>query len=509
MRLRGLSLALYASMSTSLSLSRPTTAAAAASLGTLAATHQGPIQVGLTGSIGMGKSTISNHFKKLGFGVFDADEMVHVLYGRDGEAVGLIAEHFPDVVVDNAIDRTKLAAHVLDVSSGQDNLKLIEGIVHPLVIRKRKEFYEEAKQRGELLVIYDIPLLFENRAAYDVDYIIVATAAEEIQRARCLSRMGMNEEKLKSILAKQVPDATKREKADFLIFTDKLGTYSQARAQTASFLQQIIDSNPIKYDSWMKKNVDRQTTPGSLRYYYDMIVFDIDQTLCPVMGPVSAGMNALLEYADTHMPKSAAKIREEAKSRSILSRIKQENPLMSHDFTDLRRCVLEEITKEYDDEADKVDEGMDYFLAARSNIEPYLYSDSLACIDWIRSEGLEVGFLTNGNCDVESHCPDLSSKLKFSLCAGDIGAMKPSIIPFLAVAQRSGVPSNRILYVGDSYEHDVKGALAAGMGAALLTRSDEAGGSNDALIEYDEEGKFIRLTSLNSEEMLMKIKEFF
>ena len=77
-------------------------------------------------------------------------------------------------------------------------------------MRKRKEFYEEAKQRGELLVIYDIPLLFENRAAYDVDYIIVATAAEEIQRARCLNRMGMNEEKLNSILAKQVPDAIKK-----------------------------------------------------------------------------------------------------------------------------------------------------------------------------------------------------------------------------------------------------------------------------------------------------------
>ena len=511
--LRGLSLTLFASMSTSVSLSRSAgaasalaVAAASSSLTGLAATHQGPIQVGLTGSIGMGKSTISNHFRKLGFGVFDADAMVHILYGPGGEAVPLIAKHFPDVVVDNAIDRARLAIHVLDDSSGKDNLKLIEGIVHPLVIQKRQQFYEEARRKGELLVVYDIPLLYENRAAYDVDYILVATAAEETQRERCLSRKGMSEEKLKAILAKQVPDETKRARADFLVFTDKLGTYSQARAQTALFLQNIIDANPCKFESWRDKKAD-PVTAGALRSHFDMVVFDIDQTICPVMGPVSAGLNALLEYADKNMPNSAAKVREEAKSRLILSRIKQENPWMAHDFTDLRRCVLEEIARE-NDEIDKVEGAMNDFLAARSNIEPYLYSDSLACIDWIRSEGLEVGLLTNGNCDIESYCPELSSKLKFSLSAGDIGATKPSVVPFVAVAQRCGVPCSRILYIGDSYEHDVKGALAAGMGAALLTRPEDGDEerSND-LTKYEDDGKFIKLKSLNPPEILEKIQE--
>ena len=515
--LRGLSLTLFASMSTSLYLSRSAgavsasaIAAASTSLTGLASNHQGPIQVGLTGSIGMGKSTISNHFRKLGFGVFDADSVVHALYGPGGEAVPLIAKHFPDVVVDNAIDRTKLASHVLDTSTGKDNLKLIEGIVHPLVINKRKQFYEEAKCRGELLVVYDIPLLFENRAAYDVDYTIVATATAEVQRKRCLSREGMNEEKLKAILAKQVPDETKRAQADFIVFTDKLGTYSQARAQTALFLQNIIDVNPCKYNAWMKKAIDNKTTPGTLLSLFDIVVFDIDQTICPVTGPVSAGLNSLLEYVDKYMPKSASKIREESKSRAILSRIKQENPLMAHDFTDLRRCVLEEIAQEFD-ELDAVDKAMDCFLAGRSNIEPYLYSDSLACIDWIRSEGLEVGLLTNGNCDVESYCPELSSKLKFSLCAGDIGATKPSKIPFIAVAQRSGVPCDRIMYIGDSYEHDVKGALAAGMKAALLKRVDygEGGEGSNVLPEYDEADKFITLENLNPDEIMKKLQDFF
>lgn len=488
--------------------------AAMASLESLPATHQGPIRLGLTGSVGMGKSTISNHFRKLGFHVFDADAIVHSLYGCGGEAeaVSFTAKSFPDVVLDNSINRSRLAAQMLDASTGKDNLNVVERIVHPLVTSKLKEFYEHAKKREELLVVYDLPLWFENGAAYDVDYIMVATADEKMQRERCLNRKGMNEEKLKTILAKQVAAATKRAQANFVVFTDKLGTHSQARAQTASFLQQIILLNSLKYESWVKKTttmmIYRQPTPNSLLYYYDLVAFDIDQTICPINGRVSAGMNALVKYAESHMPKSAKKLHEEAKNGVILSRIKRENPLMAHDFTDLRRCVLEEIAKEHD-ETDKVNEGMRHFLAARSNIEPYLYCDALACIDWIRSEGLEVGFLTNGNCDVESYCPRLFSKLKFSLRAEDIGALKPSQIPFVAVAQRSGIPCCRILYIGDSYEHDVKGALAAGMGAALLTRPGESVGCNDVVTEYDADGKFVKLTSLNPEEMLRQIKHFF
>ena len=174
----------------------------------------------------------------------------------------------------------------------------------------------------------------------------------------------------------------------------------------------------------------------SLRLYYDAIIFDIDETLCPVMGPILAGQAALFEYVDTYMPKSAAKIREETKSREIMSRLKEENPLMGHDFTDLRRCVLYSIAEEFD-EQDRVEEAIQIFVKERSNIEPHLYTDSMACIDWIRSQGVEVGLLTNGNCDV-SYCVGLSSKLKFSLCAGDIGAQKPSPLPFIAAAQRAG-----------------------------------------------------------------------
>ena len=110
-------------------------------------------------------------------------------------------------------------------------------------------------QSGELLVVYDIPLLFENRAAYEVDYIMIATASSEIQRQRCLSRDGMTESKLESILAKQVPDKVKRENADFVVHTDFKGTFSQARAQTSNALQNIFKLNPDKFQVWMQREI--------------------------------------------------------------------------------------------------------------------------------------------------------------------------------------------------------------------------------------------------------------
>eukprot|EP01031_Cornospumella_fuschlensis_P042816 gene42816-52318_t len=179
------------------------------------ATHKAsiPITIGLTGSIGMGKSTIAKQFIRLGVPVFDADLAVHELYSKGGEAVEPLTSLFPDITtVDGAIDRAKLSKVVL---SDPSSLKLIESIVHPLVSQKRDVFLENARTAQQLMVVYDIPLLFENRHLYTLDYVVVVSASAETQKKRVLERPNMTEEKLAVILSKQVADEQKRALADY------------------------------------------------------------------------------------------------------------------------------------------------------------------------------------------------------------------------------------------------------------------------------------------------------
>jgi dephospho-CoA kinase len=182
-----------------------------------------PIRIGLTGSIGMGKSTITKQFRKLGFSVFDADECVHQLYGKGGEAVRMIRDLFPSAISsEETVDRQELTKLILQ---NPDNLRAIEKIVHPLVISKREEFTVAASNSKQLIIIYDIPLLFEKLEEYksQIDYIIVVSCSAETQMKRVLSRPNMTEEKFKSILAKQVSNDIKVRNAHYVIDSDFSG----------------------------------------------------------------------------------------------------------------------------------------------------------------------------------------------------------------------------------------------------------------------------------------------
>ena len=176
------------------------------------------IKIGLTGSIGMGKSTALSMFAQLGAAVWDADDAVHRLYGEGGAAVPLIDEAFDDVVVDGAIDRGKLAKIVL---ADQEKLKSLEAIVHPLVAEDRLSFMAEAAAAGAPAVVLDIPLLFENGSEAFFDAVVVVSAPADVQRARVLARPGMSQEKLNAILAQQTPDAEKRIRADYVVSSDQ------------------------------------------------------------------------------------------------------------------------------------------------------------------------------------------------------------------------------------------------------------------------------------------------
>ena len=182
--------------------------------------------LGLTGGIGMGKSTASNTFRRLGVPVFDADAAVHRLQGRGGRAVAPIGAVFPGTVRQGVVDREALRRAVLGNPAA---LNRLEGIVHPLVRAEERRFLGRARRAGRRLVVLDIPLLFETGGEARCDAVVVVSAPAAVQRARVLARRGMTAERLAAILARQTPDAEKRKRADFIIRTG----LSRAHAQRA------------------------------------------------------------------------------------------------------------------------------------------------------------------------------------------------------------------------------------------------------------------------------------
>lgn len=173
--------------------------------------------IGLTGSIGMGKSTTARMFEQLGVPVFDADAAVHTLYAPGGRAVPLIRAVFPDAIgKDGGVDRTRLGEHM---RSDPVNLDVLTSFVHPWVGEMRAEFLSRAEGNQAEAVLFDIPLLFETGADTKVDATIVVTASPDNQRARVLARPGMTVDLFESLLARQMPDAEKRKRADFIIST--------------------------------------------------------------------------------------------------------------------------------------------------------------------------------------------------------------------------------------------------------------------------------------------------
>ena len=170
--------------------------------------------LGLTGSIGMGKSTTAAMFREAGVPVHDSDAAVHALYR--GAAVPLVEAAFPGTVRNGEIDRARLAAFVIHDAAA---LKRLEAIIHPLVRTARAEFVAKARAAGADLVVLDIPLLFETGCESEVDAVLVVTAPESVQKERIAARPGMTEAKLAAIIAKQMPDAEKRRRADIILDT--------------------------------------------------------------------------------------------------------------------------------------------------------------------------------------------------------------------------------------------------------------------------------------------------
>jgi dephospho-CoA kinase len=188
--------------------------------------------LGLTGSIGMGKSTTAAMFRAQGVKVHDSDATVHELYR--GAAVPAVEQAFPGTIRDGVVDRGLLAARVLD---DPEALRRLETIVHPLVTASRRAFLVEAQRSGERLVVIDVPLLFETGLDRTVDAVVLVSAPETVQRERIGDRPGMTEERLSAILANQMPDAEKRKRAHFVIDTGR--GMAAAERQVGSVLRAL------------------------------------------------------------------------------------------------------------------------------------------------------------------------------------------------------------------------------------------------------------------------------
>ena len=195
------------------------------------------IILGLTGSLGMGKSTTAKMFADEGVLVHDADAAVHRLY--EGEAVPLIEAAFPGATAGGKVDREKLGARVIGDAAA---MRKLEGIVHPLVRKAEERFLAEAKREGAKVAVLDIPLLFETGGDKRCDAVVVVSAPSGTQRARVLERPGMTEQKFQALVAKQLPDADKRARADFIV--DSGQGFEAARQQVREILAQVAKMPP-------------------------------------------------------------------------------------------------------------------------------------------------------------------------------------------------------------------------------------------------------------------------
>ena len=198
---------------------------------------QGPFILGLTGSIGMGKSAVAAILRELGVPVFDADAAVHELQGPNGACLAAIEQAFPGTTGPDGVDRQKLGAAVFGDPA---KLKLLEAIVHPEVAEMRRAFLADTAEAP--LIVFDIPLLFERTGQHGLDAVAVVSAPAVMQRERVLSRPGMSVEKFEKILALQVPDADKRARADFVIDTGV--SLAETRGQVAALVARLRKNGP-------------------------------------------------------------------------------------------------------------------------------------------------------------------------------------------------------------------------------------------------------------------------
>ncbi len=433
-----------------------------------------PVVIGLTGSIGMGKSTAVSWLRKAGFRVHDADATVHRLYSPGGAAAKALSVLIPGVeAVDGGIDRAKLSTKL---RAGEASLKDVEKIVHPLVAADRDSFLDDAARDGEWLVVLDVPLLLEttDEAARSklIDSLLVVSAPAGVQRARVLARPGMTEDQFQFILTKQIPDVVKRAAADFVIDTGPTASgfesFAPARANLAATLTSLANRHKAAYAAWRDRPVP--SPPPSSTPHVRGVSFDLDDTLFPTMPAIHAATACQLACLKSEMPKTyAAGAGEVSAMQNYLKAVAASEPSLAHDFTEVRRAALLSLANAHGDPPEGVAAVLDAFSTVRSDVNAFFYAEAKPAIAALRAAGLRVGACTNGSCDVTLF-GEVAQHFDFSVTAADAGCPKPAPVPFWFAANGAGCRPCELVHIGDDAVCDLQGALDAGCRAILVTR---------------------------------------
>lgn len=435
-----------------------------------------PFVLGITGGIAMGKSTVTAQLRAIGVPVHDSDAAVHRLYALGGAAVAPIADAFGPRVVqdDGAVSRPALSAAL---RADPSLFATLDGLVHPLVRADREAFVashsssgDEGARGSHWLVGADVPLLFETmptaaaRRVEGIDRVLVASCPPAVQRHRALQRPNLTPAKLDDILARQASDSDRRAGADFVVDTDAgAGEEPRSRASAKCRVAECIEAlarGPAAegYAAWARASPSTPPRAVSL---------DLDDTLWPTLPPLKDAKLELVAAMRERLPRSHGGNDATCESRlGVSMRRSCKDPAhtsLLHDLTELRRIALANLAEEFGDaDADEnVAAVLERFTEARGErTDAYLLPAALPAVAALRERGLAVGALTNGNA---RRCGRLGAAVDFWVGAGDCGAAKPALAPFLAACAAAGnIRPGELVHVGDSVESDVAGALAAG-----------------------------------------------
>eukprot|EP00633_Aureoumbra_lagunensis_P007671 CAMPEP_0197318268 /NCGR_PEP_ID=MMETSP0891-20130614/50240_1 /TAXON_ID=44058 ORGANISM="Aureoumbra lagunensis, Strain CCMP1510" /NCGR_SAMPLE_ID=MMETSP0891 /ASSEMBLY_ACC=CAM_ASM_000534 /LENGTH=494 /DNA_ID=CAMNT_0042808619 /DNA_START=90 /DNA_END=1571 /DNA_ORIENTATION=- len=447
----------------------------------------------ITGGIAMGKSTIVEQLTKtFGIRVHDSDAAVHRLYGAQGAAVAPINTAFGNVLnADGGIDRGKLSAALQNAKNQSEAFRRLEAIVHPLVRQDREQFIEKEKLRGSWLCAVDIPLLFESADSTilkeHIDKVLVVTCrSEEEQKRRALERPGMTVAKLEAILARQLKDEERIEKADFIIDTSHYDR-AAARAQLANIIEHLFYDHQV-----FQKQVAQLSNKRTIR----RVSIDLDDTVWPTM----SGVKAAHIKSQNLMPKLMPKSHKALNGQDPYARVNLGNPnalrdtehaFLSHDITAKRRLALRQLAQEHGDPIENADALLEAIIHERSVVAAHnLFPGALDLISALKKElghHVHIGALTNGNAKpLPGHA--LADALDFWLQAQAVGAQKPRLASFLAVTsclpgtglfyesspsslQHSACSLKDLVHIGDSLHDDGLGALRAGARAIIIPTS--------------------------------------
>jgi putative hydrolase of the HAD superfamily len=286
----------------------------------------------------------------------------------------------------------------------------------------------------------------------------------------------MTQDKLDFVLAKQLPDEVKRAAADFVVETGPTAmgfdSFAPARASLAKMLMSLADRHAAVYEMWRDtpSHSSALQSPPSFAAPVKGVSFDLDDTLWPTMPPLAAATISLQAAIQHHMPAAyAAGAADTSALRTQVKAVIDAAPDLAHDFTELRRAALLALASAHGHAPQCAATALDAFVRTRSDVAAHFYADARPALLALRAAGLRVGACTNGNCDVTLH-EEVAQYFDFSVTAAAAGCSKPAPVPFWFAANGAHCRPCELVHIGDDEDTDLKGALAAGCRAILLTR---------------------------------------